>query len=522
MEQDEFPLHSATKFGNLDEVQQLIEGGATIDEVDSDGFTSLHLAADFQHIKVAKYLLEHGADVNATDTFVGRNPLHFAAFNNDLEMIRLFTEAGANRQCSNIYGNMPIHVASEVGDVEIVKYFLENGIYVDIINESTKMTPLHMAARGGHIELVDYLLLNKASVLLKDCNNRGSIHYGVLGGNAKIVDVLIENGVDINAKDISKWTPLHLACRDGYLDIVQLLLKNSAVCNLQGRSPNYSPVHWAAETGYVEIVKYFISIGVDANFGTIQEYTLLHTACTRDQIEMVKYLVEIGADVNKKTLAKGATPLYFAIKNICPNVAEFLILNGADLKEAEYKGKSTLSLALKGVSSDYPESVQTEYMEVAKLIIKYTVLIYNPIEKFIQDGCPFFKEISQYYNDCHKEISSMRSMTIKNSTVSLYQIVCNSNKGNVLVKYLYNDNIKNELENIEDYLRDFSIYGNILPLVQHRVKKGFQRIELLTEADLIMKKIAPKLPSEIRWKVFDYLNMTDLKIVIQSDLFKQK
>uniref|UniRef100_A0A6P7GIN6 Uncharacterized protein LOC114342939 n=1 Tax=Diabrotica virgifera virgifera TaxID=50390 RepID=A0A6P7GIN6_DIAVI len=269
------------------------------------------------------------------------------------------------------------------------------------------------------------------------------------------------------------------------------------------------------------MIKCFISAGVDANFGTIKEYTILHVACKYGRIEMVKYLVSIGADVNKKTLPNGATPLYFAIKNMCSEVAEFLILNGADLKEAEYKGKSALSIALKDVSSDYPESEQTEqYMVVAKLIIKYTLLICNPNEKYIQDGCPFFKVLSQYYNDCQKEITSMRSVTIKNSTVSLYQIICDSNKGNAFVRYLCNDSIKNELKNIEDYLKDFSIYGNILPLVQLRIKNGFQRKELLSDADLIMKKMAPKLPSELRWKVFDYLSITDIKIVIQSDLFK--
>uniref|UniRef100_A0A6P7GVC2 Ankyrin repeat domain-containing protein 7-like n=1 Tax=Diabrotica virgifera virgifera TaxID=50390 RepID=A0A6P7GVC2_DIAVI len=346
------------------------------------------------------------------------------------------------------------------------------------------------------------------------------IHHGVLGGNAKIVKILLEKGADINAKDILKLTPLHLACRDGYLEIVHLLLKKGAVCNLQERSRNNSPLHLASETGCLETVKYFIGLGADVNFGTNQEYTLLHAACKWDKIEMVKFLIENGADVNKKTLPKGATPLYFAIRNMYPEVSEFLLLNGADLKQAQYKGNCPLWIALKHMSGDYPEAEHTKYMVLAKVIIKYTVLIYNHVETIIPDGCPFVTELLQYYNDCQKEITRMRSVIIKNSTVSLYQIICDSNKGNAFIKYLHNDKIKIELQNIEDYLKDFSIYGNILPLVQHWVKEGFQRIELLSDADIIMNQIAPKLPSEISWKIFDYLNMTDLKTVIQSDLFK--
>ncbi|XP_050505152.1 putative ankyrin repeat protein RF_0381 [Diabrotica virgifera virgifera] len=500
----EFSLHlsarseallSATEMGNLDEVKLSIKGGAIINAIDPDGRTALHIAAYLKHMKIVKYLLANGADVNAIDWCNKCSPLNYATFNNDLKMIRLFTKSGADMECSEWNGNMPIHTAVEKGYLEIVKYFLENGLDVDITNTKSKMTPLHMAACKAYIEIVDYLLLNKANVRLKDDQNRSAIHYGVKGGNAKVVKILLEKGVDINAKDRFEWTPLYLACRYGYLEIVHLLLKKGAVCNLQGRSQNDSLLHWACENGLLESVKYFISRGVDVDFGTIQEYTLLHVAARFKQIEMVKYLIENGADVNKKTLPKGATPLYFAIKNMCPEVAEFLILNGADLKEADYTGKSILSIALKDVSGDYEESEQSDNVVIAKLIIKYTVLIYNPTENFIQGGCPFFKELSQYYNDCQKEMTSMKNVIIKNSNVSLYQIICDSNKGNAFIQYLRNDTIKKELQNIEDCLKNFSIYGSILPLVQHWVKRGFQRIELLSDADITMKKIAPHLPS---------------------------
>ncbi|XP_050505193.1 ankyrin-1-like isoform X1 [Diabrotica virgifera virgifera] len=536
MSQIEFPLHLASRLGNLDAVQQLIEGGAEINEVDSSGLTALHVATFSQHKKVAKYLLAHGADLNAIETYQQETPLNISTGINDHEMVRLLIEAGANMQCLDISGNMPIHIAAKKGYLNIVECFLENGINVDILNEISKMTPLHMAACGGYIEVVDYLLLNNANVHLKDCRSRSSIHHGVLGGKAKIVKMLIEKGVDVNVEDIN-WTPLHLACRHGNLEIVKLLLENGAVYdNRQGKSRNYSPLLVAIEMGHLEIIKYFISIGVDVNFSTNNEdYTLLHAACTNTQaqvqIEIVKLLIENGADVNKKTLSKGATPLYCAINRMRPYVAELLILNGADLKQSKYKGNSLLSIALNNVERNYEEinrfcgnwSEQTDSMEIARVIIKYTVLIYNPIKTIIQDGCPFFRAFLQYYNDCQKEITSMKSMIIKNTNVSLYRIICDSNKGNnAFVQYLRNDNIKNELQNIEDYLKEFSIYGNILPLVQHWVKKGFQRMELLAHADVMMKKLAPQLPSEIRWKVLDYLNMSDLKIMIQSDFFKYK
>ncbi|XP_050519331.1 ankyrin-3-like [Diabrotica virgifera virgifera] len=465
--------------------------------VDSD--TALRIAAKFKHLEIAKYLLAHGADVNAIEAERCWSPLHIATENNDIEMIRLFTEAGANMQCRTLYyGNMPVHVAAYLGYKEIIKYFIEQGIYVDITN-TFKMTPLQIAARNGHCEVVDYLLLNNANVHLRGEENKGSIHYAVLGGNAKIVHRLIEKGVDINISDSNTVTPLLQACKQGCVEIVQLLLEN----------------------------------GADVDFHTNKGYTLLHIACMYHRLGMVKFLLENGAKVNKKTIEK-TTPLYFALsgtrKNKCPSweIAELLILNGADLQQAEYKGNCPLLTVLRNSLLTSLRDLQYEanlhkYEAAAKVIIKYNVLIYNPVETCLPYKwfwCRDFKELEQYYNDCQNEIKSMMRVVIKNTTVSLYQLICESNKGDAFVKYLRNDNIKNELQNIEDYLKDFLIYRNIKPLVQLRVKEGFKKVELLRDSDLIMKKIAPQLPFEIRYTILEYLNMTDLKTVIKLDLFK--
>ncbi|XP_050505213.1 ankyrin-1-like [Diabrotica virgifera virgifera] len=510
-----WPLHRATKCRSLCDVQHLVEGGALINETDYDGCTALHIAVHSKLTDIVKYLVEKGADVNATEVSRGRSPLHYATFNNDLELVRLLTESGANVQYSStdVDIDMPILFAVEVGNIEIVKYYLENGIDVDVKLGKYKMTPLHIAASRGYIKLVDFLLLNNANVHLKDLQNRSSIHHAVISGKVKIVHDIIEKGVNINDGDIFKWTPLYIACRENYFEIVKLLFQNGAMSNLEERSRNRCPVHLATEMGRIEIIKYFISGGVDVNLGTTEECTLLHVAARFKQIEIVKYLLENGADVNKKI--QGVTPLYVAVDSSCPNVTELLIQNGADLKLAECEGESILSLALEVVRAYRPRN----HTVVVKVIIKYTVLIYNPIEQFIPDGCPFFEELTQYCKDCQKEITGMKNVIIKNSTISLYQIICDSNKHNAFIKYLCNDNIKNEIQNIEDCLKEFSIYSNINPLIQFNIKKGIQRMELFKDADLAMKKFVPKLPLEIRWKILDYLDLTEIKNVIQSDVF---
>ena len=75
-DQGETPLHRASLTGicqNRKEVLTfLLEHGAKINARNSDGLTSLHVAADSQ---TASFLIEHGADVNAKSAD-GRTPLH--------------------------------------------------------------------------------------------------------------------------------------------------------------------------------------------------------------------------------------------------------------------------------------------------------------------------------------------------------------------------------------------------------------------------------------------------------------
>jgi len=65
-------LCQAASDGALRYVQRLIKGGGDITLGDYDGRTPLHLAAAGNHVEVAKYLIEQGADVNAVDRFGGR------------------------------------------------------------------------------------------------------------------------------------------------------------------------------------------------------------------------------------------------------------------------------------------------------------------------------------------------------------------------------------------------------------------------------------------------------------------
>ena len=82
----------------------------------------------------------------------------------------------------------------------------------------------------------------------------------------------------------------------------------------------------------------------------------LNLAISKGDLAKVQQLVEIGVDVNKKD-ERGTTPLMYAILFNQPQIAAYLIRNGADCNAKDVKGNSI---------SDYAEKSKSE--EIIKLV----------------------------------------------------------------------------------------------------------------------------------------------------------
>ncbi|WP_353287918.1 ankyrin repeat domain-containing protein [Wolbachia endosymbiont (group B) of Gerris lacustris] len=81
-------LINAAKKGELDFVQQAIQGGAIINATDHYGRTALIWAANNDQLKIVQYLIEEGANVNAE--YAGNiTALIHAAARGHLQVIQL-------------------------------------------------------------------------------------------------------------------------------------------------------------------------------------------------------------------------------------------------------------------------------------------------------------------------------------------------------------------------------------------------------------------------------------------------
>lgn len=112
------PLYVCCKLKRpLDFIKKLIEAGA---DPNKTYFwlqeTSLHLAVCYEDIDVAQYLIQNGADVNATDKFL-RTPLFWYTDRSagKLEMLCMLLYYDADTNIANTNGETPFHCALKRG-----------------------------------------------------------------------------------------------------------------------------------------------------------------------------------------------------------------------------------------------------------------------------------------------------------------------------------------------------------------------------------------------------------------------
>ena len=117
------PINVATKYGNSELVQMLLDSGHTATKQDSDYNNPIHGAAKFGHLDILKILLPH-------------------------------IEKPFERNC---FGQTPLHLAAQNGHVEVVKYLLSKVDHPNI-EDYNKDTPFQLAMKNKHIETMHALV----------------------------------------------------------------------------------------------------------------------------------------------------------------------------------------------------------------------------------------------------------------------------------------------------------------------------------------------------------------------------
>ncbi|XP_006006371.1 poly [ADP-ribose] polymerase tankyrase-2 isoform X1 [Latimeria chalumnae] len=188
------PLHEAAAKGKYEICKLLLQHGADSTKKNRDGNTPLDLVkdgdTDIQDLLRGDAALLDAAkkgclarvkklctpeNVNCRDT-QGRHstPLHLAAGYNNLEVAEYLLQHGADVNAQDKGGLIPLHNAASYGHVDVAALLIKFNACVNA-TDKWAFTPLHEAAQKGRTQLCALLLAHGADPILKNQEGQTSL-----------------------------------------------------------------------------------------------------------------------------------------------------------------------------------------------------------------------------------------------------------------------------------------------------------------------------------------------------------
>lgn len=245
--------------------QLLIRGGTDPRACDEDGVTPLHVAAQNGHLEVVRLLVERGADPQ-TYNHDGETPLYGAVYNSHLKVVQLLVERGADphKVCDPPKEDLTAFVFAATADDAKWQSYL--GTKAGLALKTDQFTGLHLAARLGFPD---------------------------------IVQRMVNAGAPVDVRDERGQTPLILASKNAHASTVEMLLKLRANANLSDTVYDQTALSWAAEIGHTEVVKLLCpKSNINTHASRWRNHTALTLAAMHGHTSCVKALIEAKANLD--------------------------------------------------------------------------------------------------------------------------------------------------------------------------------------------------------------------------------
>ncbi len=350
------PLESAAGQGQLAVARFLLDHEADVNGLGGDKWTPLLHAASSGHKTMTELLLARGADANGR-AGVAFTPLHCAVAGGHRAVLQALLAAKPDLEATAEFhpttraqlgvptdvdpGFTALHTAVKKGSLPLVQALLDAGADVNRPQaHGSAPTPLYLACKEGSPQLVEALLDAKADVNASSGDSGTALGQAVGYHRTDLIELLLERGADVNAAGKSGYAPVHTASLSRSPELLAALLKAKPELN-RYTSEGHGPLHLAlgvrkAEEANPSMVASLLEAGADVNLPILGERKVaypLHLAVRGEPTETAIELIELILARKPKIEVldeESMTPLQRAVLAEEPRLVEPLLAAGAD------------------------------------------------------------------------------------------------------------------------------------------------------------------------------------------------
>lgn len=333
-------LHWAAELGDTEAVRMLIYAGASLTAGTRIGsYTPLHIASRLGHAEIVEALLAAGADAEIATSNSGVQPLHLAAASPSADALRLLLAAGADvNSREGMWGQTPLIFAAGANRVDNMRLLLDAGADFSITANVVDTAAREKADKAAEKRIVQALENFKARAggdasWLPDVNEvQGAIEFSrnIQRNWPDVPDPACdppatasadenksrENSVAPETKHCSKedGTAATFADAQAAQAAEPQEPRPLTYGELVGRWGGLTALLHAVRQGYVDAALLLLEAGADINQPSAGDHTTpLMMAAVNGQFDLALLLLERGAAPNTAS-ESGATPLFAVIE----------------------------------------------------------------------------------------------------------------------------------------------------------------------------------------------------------------
>lgn len=311
------PLHHAAQANSVKKIEFLVARGANLELYNIEKQTPLLLTFLNKQWRTFRLLVALGANINVFDKN-GDAPIHLSIRQRCDDSFRMAILSHANLNLKNVHGKTPLHVATNENQIGVVKRLLELGADPEI-SDNRIIKPLDAAAMSRFQPIIETFLASPWYV------DENLLSDETLQRITRVIEYRLVEGYICDSTYASGKTHLQWSIIGKNHDLTRKLLHKNVNPNTPD-SKGFCPLHYAAQIGESESIEALIDARCEINATLPDGRTALHLAIQSGKFLAANLLIEKGADIEAADTKK-QTPLhYVAIHYSKPFEQELVML----------------------------------------------------------------------------------------------------------------------------------------------------------------------------------------------------